>query len=331
MLVAQDRTADDRQIRVGADKIVRELRHKVEQLVKHRGVDHHWYMLFVKHDAVLVIVAVGRILQIPRLPVDLDRYGTEILTGRVVLISCKSHIFRAKLTFWIRGRFARACLGDIARIFFGLRAVDGDVQHAVVGIAFPLHILGDSSGAYIVGLLADVIIPVGRLFRRFFISDLKIADNLTRHRRYDTHQQGVEQIAVGSGILDHAVFAGIVDQRLQQFVHGSACIFNGFVLPVVDVQRVHQLIADNQFIYFFNEVVFDRVIDQFLNTCVNHGILLCFYFNAADRADADHVTAACSVQRVHLTDILLGFEHRHKRLNRTGKAAAVYPNRGVIA
>ena len=126
---------------------MRKLLCEVKQLVEHLVVDHHWDVLFIEHDAVLVVVAVGRVLKIPRAAVDIERYRPQVLPRGMVLVACKAHIFGAELTLWIRSRGACASLGDVARILFGLGAVYCDVKHAVLGFAFPLHILCDSSGA----------------------------------------------------------------------------------------------------------------------------------------------------------------------------------------
>ena len=119
MLMREDRAADNGQIGVGADKIMRKLSDKIKQLAEYRRVDHHRDMLAVEHDAVLMIVAVGRILQIPVARIDLDRDGAQILARRVILPTRVAHVLGAKLTLGIRDGSGRACLGDIARILLG--------------------------------------------------------------------------------------------------------------------------------------------------------------------------------------------------------------------
>ena len=274
VLVAEDGAADNRQIGVGADKVMRKLRHKVKQLVKHSRVDDHGNMLFIEHNAVLVVVAVGRILEIPRLAVNFQRNRAQVLPRRMVLVAGKAHVFRAELALGICRGGACARLGDVARILFGLGAVDGDVEHAVGGVAFPLHVLGNTACADIVGLLADGIIPVRCRLGRFFVSRMKVADDLARQGRHNAHQQGVEQIAVGGGVLDDAVFAGIVNQRLQQLVNRRSGALGGLILPVVHMQRVHELVADNQRVNGFNQMVLNRIINQLLDIGINHGALL---------------------------------------------------------
>ena len=44
---------------------VGELRHKIEQLLKGAGRDGHGRMLMGEHDAVLVVIYIGAVLQIP--------------------------------------------------------------------------------------------------------------------------------------------------------------------------------------------------------------------------------------------------------------------------
>ena len=61
----QDRTAHNRQIRVGAQEVVGEQPDEIEQLDKGVLLDLHGNVLSVKHDTVLVIIYVWGILKAP--------------------------------------------------------------------------------------------------------------------------------------------------------------------------------------------------------------------------------------------------------------------------
>ena len=84
VIVGQDRSAHDWQIRIGPHEVVRELPHEVQQLGKTRPIDLHRGVLLIEHDAVLVVVHVGRILQVPRRIVDGDGNHAMVLARRVV-------------------------------------------------------------------------------------------------------------------------------------------------------------------------------------------------------------------------------------------------------
>ena len=75
MFVAQNRTAYNGQVSVGANEIMGEHIQDIEQLFKNGGVDHHGDVLLVEHDAVFVVVAVRGILKCPGFAVYLNRNG----------------------------------------------------------------------------------------------------------------------------------------------------------------------------------------------------------------------------------------------------------------
>ena len=83
MLMGENAAADDGQVRVTAEEIVRELLNERKQLVKGRPVNHHRRVLGVHHDRVLIIIDIRRILEAPWLAVDRDRHDAEILPRRV--------------------------------------------------------------------------------------------------------------------------------------------------------------------------------------------------------------------------------------------------------
>ena len=248
MLVRKDRAADDGQIGIGADEIMRELTDEIKELQKYRRVDDHRDMLAVEHDTMLVIVAVGGVLQIPVAAVDLDRNGSEILACGVVLTTRVAHILGTKLALRISDGGGGSRLGDIAGVFFGLRAVDGDIKRAVRGIVSPFQVFSDPSRADVVELLALVKIPVGRRDGGFLVLCPEVADHLARHGGQNTHQLGVEQVAISGRVLDHAVLTGIVDQGQEDIVDRRVGCIDRLIDPFGYAQRIHQHIADDQLV-----------------------------------------------------------------------------------
>ena len=127
-------------------------------------------MLFIEHDAMLVIVSVGGILKLPALTVDGDGNRSEILSCRVGCMSCKACIFGAKLTLGVATCLLRFCRGNVARILFGLRSVDGYIQRAVFRVMSPFEVLRYSACTNVVRLLAIAIVPIGRFLGGAFVS-----------------------------------------------------------------------------------------------------------------------------------------------------------------
>ena len=141
VLVAEDGAAHDGQIRVGADKVMREEGDELQQLGKGGAVDLHGDMLTVEDDAVLVIVNVGGILQEPGLAVDGHRDDAVILTGGEI------HPPRVALALPAQQTLGVAALGRIfgggdgLGILFRLGQVDGNVDLSVAAVHLPPHVL----------------------------------------------------------------------------------------------------------------------------------------------------------------------------------------------
>ena len=103
VIVGKDRSADDGEVGVGANKIVRKLGDKVEQLVEACAIHLHGYMLPVQADAVLIVVHIRGILQIPGRPVDRNGDHPVVLSRRMVDPSRVSLVFCTKLALGVRG------------------------------------------------------------------------------------------------------------------------------------------------------------------------------------------------------------------------------------
>ena len=270
VVVGQNRAADNRQVGVGADKVVRKLPHKVEQLAKAGAVDLHRDVLAVEADTVFVVVDIGRILQEPRRAVDGDRHDAVVLAGRVVDPSGIAFILRAQLAAGIVGGGQVAGGGNRLRVLFRLGQVDGDVQLAVFGHRLPLHVAGDAVAADVVGVLAKPVVPVGGLLRALPVESVEFFDHLRRPRRQHTHQPGIKQVAVNDAVLfEHTALIGVVQQGVQHrrqvdlfpngdFRQGAA----------VQLQHLQQGVDRPVFLLRLDELFFQRIGNQFCNRLV---------------------------------------------------------------
>ncbi|MNJ46717.1 hypothetical protein D3C77_418550 [compost metagenome] len=95
MVMRQDRPANDRQVRIGADEIMRELCRKIQQTLKGIPRQLHRHMIMMEDDAMLIVVYVRRVLKQPRLIVQFDRNHPQILPCRVINSSGITYIFPA--------------------------------------------------------------------------------------------------------------------------------------------------------------------------------------------------------------------------------------------
>ena len=241
MVVAQNRAADDGQIRVRAEEIMREQLRKVQQPAERRRADAHGRMLGVEDDAVLVVIDVGGILQIPAAAVQLKGDDAVVLPGGMVHAARVALVFRAQGAFGIAGLRRELGRGDGARVLLGLGEVDGDVQLAVFAGVGPLFILRDAVAADVVGVLAEAVEPVGRLLRGDLVERMEAGADLVRPGRQHPHELRVEQIAGDLIIRADAAGDGIAGQHLQNIGQRGLC--RGGFVEGIELQRLEQRVA----------------------------------------------------------------------------------------
>ena len=120
VVVRQNRAADDRQIGVRAEEVMRELTDKIEQLAERALIDLHRHVLAAEHDAVLIVVDIGRILEKPIRSVDCERHSAVVLARRVVHAPRVADVLLAEHTRRVSGRFHFLRRRDRLRVLFGL-------------------------------------------------------------------------------------------------------------------------------------------------------------------------------------------------------------------
>ena len=245
VVVAQDAAAHDRQVGVAAHKVVGEQTHKIQQLAEGRPLDLHGGVLVIEHDAVLVVVNIGAVLQIPRAVVDGQRDDAVVFAGGVVHAAGVALVLRAQLALGVSALGRKLCGGNGLGVLFRLGQVDGDIQVAVRGFGDPLQVALDAVAADVVGVLTELVEPVGGGLRTLVLVPLlKVCAHDAGARGQHAHQLGVKQIACGGVVLAHAAGNGIVHQSLEDaFQIGVAhlAVWGG---KVVQLHGHQQLVAD---------------------------------------------------------------------------------------
>ena len=215
MFVRQNAAADDGQVGIAAEEVVRELLHKRKQLVKGRTVDDHRRMLGVHDDGVFIIIDIRRILEAPRLAVHGHRHDAQILPRRVRDRPRIADVLHAKKTLRIPRRFFELRRRNIARVFFRLREIDRDFEFAVLRLRRPALVLCDAVAADIVAVLTELIEVVGSRFRTFLIQAPEFSHDFRRSRRKAAHEARVKKISLGDRVVDQPLFGGIIAQNVQ--------------------------------------------------------------------------------------------------------------------
>lgn len=161
--------------------------YKIKQFNECISLDFHWSMLAVKHNAMLIVIHIRRILESPRSIIDCDRNNPVVLPCRMINTSCISFIFRAKKTFRIASGFYIPCRGNCFWIFFRFGQIDGNVNLTVWTVYLPLLILLYAISADIIAVLTQFIKIIGCFLWAFFIFIPELFLHLARTRHQTAH------------------------------------------------------------------------------------------------------------------------------------------------
>ena len=161
--------------------------YKIKQFNECISLDFPWSMLAVKHNAMLIVIHIRRILESPRSIIDCDRNNPVVLPCRMINTSCISFIFRAKKTFRIASGFYIPCRGNCFWIFFRFGQIDGNVNLTVWTVYLPLLILLYAISADIIAVLTQFIKIIGCFLWAFFIFIPEFFLHLARTRHQTVH------------------------------------------------------------------------------------------------------------------------------------------------
>src|SRR5699024_7967147 len=210
VLVAQDRATDNGQVCIGAYKVVGEYPHKVQQLVKSAAVNLHGNVLGIEHDAVLVIVNIGRVLQAPVGTADFNGHNPVVGPGRMVHPAGVAFVLPTQLALGIGSLGRILGSGDGLGVLLRLAQVDGDVHFPVGAGVLPAHILGNAVAADVIGVAAELVVPVRCLHWRLCVLFPEGSDYFPGHGGYSSHNPGIENIPSGDAVVTQAVGYSIV-------------------------------------------------------------------------------------------------------------------------
>ena len=157
MVMAQNRTAYNGQIRIGTQEIVGELLDKIKKLDKSRPVNLHGRMLPVKYDAMLVVIYIRRILEPPLAVVDGNPDHPVVVSRRMVQAPRIAFVFHTQQAFRIAALFRISCSGDGFGVFFWFGKVNGNIQLAVRGLGNPFLVFAHPVPADVIRILAQLV------------------------------------------------------------------------------------------------------------------------------------------------------------------------------
>ena len=237
MIVGQDRTAHDGQIGVGTQQVVRELIHEIKKPNKAFARYAHRHMIAVEYDAMLIVIGVGGILEIPALAVQTHRHDAVVLARGKIHSPRVAGIFNAQHAFGIAGLLCIFLRRDIARILFRLGQVDRDFQFAHARIVEEAHVLCDSIHADVIHVSAHAV----EILRRgggaqITVELVKAFAHHLRVRRERAHQLRGEKIAPLRAVRKQAALYRVIADRIQ---YGGRGFTFGRAICAFALRRVH--------------------------------------------------------------------------------------------
>jgi hypothetical protein len=227
VIVRKDRSADDRKICVRAKEVVRILSNEVKQTLERALLYLHRRVLLGKHDTMLVVVNVGRVLHIPLLACMSGGDEAQSLARRSARVTLVALVLRAKQTLGVSALRKELCRSDSLGVLLGLGEIYGDIKLAVLALVLPLEVLCNTVGADVVACAAKSVEIVGRELGGNCVIRREGANDLARTGSENSHQLGVEQIAV-----DHAVV-------LKKSLLCRVVAKSGKDVKVYDISKTH--------------------------------------------------------------------------------------------
>ena len=211
MVMVQDGTAHNGQIRIGPQEVVRELFHKAEQPLKGAPGNLHGHMLAVENDAMLRVIQVRRVLEKPGIARQGDRHDAVVLPCGKIVAACIARVLHAKHTFGIAYAGSIFQLGNFLGVLFRLAKVDGDLQFAARAVGEVTDILRDGIHLDVVASPAHFVEcrcgSLGITCRHVLGEGLPY---LRGRRRDASHKPCGKKVAGGLHILNQAFFHGSV-------------------------------------------------------------------------------------------------------------------------
>ena len=266
MVVAQDAATHNGQVGVAAHEIVGEEGHKVQQLAERGPLDLHGGVVVVEDDAVLIVIDIRAVLQIPRTVVDGQRDDAVILAGGVVHPARVALVLHAELALGVGALGGQLGCCNGLGVFFGLGEINGDIQIAVGGLGHPLEVPLDAVAADVVRILAELVEPVGGGLRALiFVPLLKVGADDAGPGGEHTHEFGVKQVAGRGVVRADTAGDGVVQQCFQDGFQVGVAHFALRRGEAVQLHGHEQLVADVNFIVRQNKAGVQAVVDELLD------------------------------------------------------------------
>ncbi|MNZ78125.1 hypothetical protein D3C78_966890 [compost metagenome] len=199
---------------------MRELLYEIKQSRKGRMRNNHRLVNALEDDAVLVVIHIRRVLEIPLFTLQLKRQYPKILTGRMIRTACISYIFCAKQALGILRLRHRLKQCDLLRVLLRLREINGDLKLAEFGRMLPVQVLSDTIHSNVIGIYAQPVESIGRSLQPFLLClapECGMGFRGTGHEQ--THNPSIQQIAIRRCIIRYQADGKAVIKKLLKQLH----------------------------------------------------------------------------------------------------------------
>ena len=208
-------------------------------------------MLAVEDDAVLVIIQIGGILQIPGPPRQVQRDDAVVLPRRETGPAGITGVLPAQGAFGVTHRRRQAGQGDIARVLLRLGEVDGDLKPARLGLRAVADVLLNAAGADIVIRPAEAIEPVCRRNAAIRPEALvKLLPNGLRAGRDQAEQPGTKALPGLGAVLAEILSDRVLHQYIRQIQDRHQA---GRLLRLIHPQQIQQAVDGKIHIFLFDQ------------------------------------------------------------------------------
>ena len=228
-------------------------------------------MLPVEHNAVLIVIHIGRILESPFTSVDGDGNNPVVVPGGMVGPARVAHVLHTELALGVAALLGQLGRRDGLGILLRLGQIHRHVQRAVAGLGGPLHIPADAVAPYVVGILAQLIIKIRGLLGRVLVVLPELPNHLAGPGHQTVHQPGVKEIPVNHTVIfQNPCLVGVI-QKLPE----NVLQLPGFHIPcglliLVHAHNLQDLVPGIDGILLCDKSCFQPVIHQAAYCVVNH-------------------------------------------------------------
>ena len=215
VIVRENRSTNNRQVGIGANKVVGESVHKVKEIDERLVINVHRNVIRVHSNAMLVEVRVWTVLESPTMLIEFNGDDAKVLPGRMSARARRSAASGVALVIQTelacRVLLARSVLScfsccNLTRIFFWFGEVDGNLKVSPGSWCSPGDVSSNGTSSDVTGIAAERVEPVSCSARPLrSVQLVKMARHLGRLWQQKAHNTHSKRVFAALGVLGQTV------------------------------------------------------------------------------------------------------------------------------